>query len=357
MRARRRGFTLIELLVVIAIIAILIALLLPAVQQAREAARRSQCKNNFKQIGLALHNYHDNFNQFPPAQIRGWNGALGQERGNAFSWGAMILPFIDQAPLYNQLNFTIPMYEGTNRTVIQGLSGINGTICPSDSMRIKTRSIHASTNTNFMTSIPGTSYFGSTGAYNTWSDSTSLNLSGGVFTIDPAPPTTIARITDGTSNVIAVSEKSARVWGGGSWLGVQHSTMGTAAPGNDVACCQDWFLYFAMYPITNELSKYPAPQTHTNIRVSSDHTGGAHVLLADGAVRFVSENIDHILDTTSGDPAYPPAQGAGCLWRDNGCNDNTAGGGAFQNKGLLATRMGLWQRLHHKADGLVLGDF
>ena len=94
-----RGFTLIELLVVIAIIAILIALLLPAVQQAREAARRTQCRNNLKQIGLALHNYHDTFRLFPPGVIRD-----GQNNSEAWGWTVFILPFLEQANLYNQLD-------------------------------------------------------------------------------------------------------------------------------------------------------------------------------------------------------------------------------------------------------------
>src|SRR5262249_28339082 len=102
--ARRKllGFTLIELLVVIAIIAVLIALLLPAVQQAREAARRSQCKNNLKQYGLALHNYHDIYGQFAPGgDTQWWNSSF-------VGWQARILPQIDQAPIYNQLNFSLP---------------------------------------------------------------------------------------------------------------------------------------------------------------------------------------------------------------------------------------------------------
>ena len=97
----KRGFTLIELLVVIAIIAILIALLLPAVQQAREAARRSQCKNNMKQIGLALHNYHDVYNTFPPGYVGQTDVSILAGYG-LWSWSALILPYIDQAPLYNQ---------------------------------------------------------------------------------------------------------------------------------------------------------------------------------------------------------------------------------------------------------------
>ncbi|MCA9090824.1 MAG: DUF1559 domain-containing protein [Planctomycetaceae bacterium] len=350
MATRKRGFTLIELLVVIAIIAILIALLLPAVQQAREAARRSQCKNNLKQLGLALHNYHDTFNMFPPGQIRGWNGTA--EMGNGASWGAMILPYIDQAPLYNQLNFNIGLYEGVNKTVIQNMSGLSAALCPSDSQRPRTRTMHASTNTNYMTSIPHTSYAGCSGAFNNWSDSTSSNLSGGFFTIDPARPSSMASFLDGTSNTIAVVEKSYRIWTGGSFLGVQHATQAPGG-GTDAACCQDWYLAYLVYPITNN---YVAGMTNTSIRVSSDHTGGAQVLLADGAVRFISENINHILETTGGDTNHTAAQGAGCLWRGGtgGCDD---GSGAFRDKTLLGQYMGTWQRLAHKADGLVIGEF
>src|SRR6266704_1989361 len=101
-RFARKGFTLIELLVVIAIIAILIALLLPAVQQAREAARRSQCKNNLKQMGLALHNYHEVANTFPYAYM------VNPANFDSNSWGVMVLPYLDQSPLYNQFNCSVP---------------------------------------------------------------------------------------------------------------------------------------------------------------------------------------------------------------------------------------------------------
>src|SRR5215218_9411032 len=111
-RGRRIGFTLIELLVVIAIIAILIALLLPAVQQAREAARRTQCKNNLKQIGLALFNYENTYNQFPMCGL--W---FGDSNGNLVSgtgWGQAILPYLDQGNIYNAFDTSQAIWSGAN---------------------------------------------------------------------------------------------------------------------------------------------------------------------------------------------------------------------------------------------------
>ena len=128
LRSRRSAFTLIELLVVIAIIAVLIALLLPAVQQAREAARRSQCKNNLKQYGLALHNYHDNYGCFPIGSEANWsNGAF-------LSWQSRILPYVDQSPIYNQINFSTPGVIGINLSDGQPLRmhTLPYASCPSD---------------------------------------------------------------------------------------------------------------------------------------------------------------------------------------------------------------------------------
>src|SRR5438874_3320507 len=102
---RRAGFTLIELLVVIAIIAVLVALLLPAVQQAREAARRSQCKNNLKQVGLAMHNYHEAHECFPFGQL---------DSPNAFSAISQMLPYFDQVNVYNLINFSVPYNNAAN---------------------------------------------------------------------------------------------------------------------------------------------------------------------------------------------------------------------------------------------------
>src|SRR5579864_5723515 len=127
----KRGFTLIELLVVIAIIAVLVALLLPAVQQAREAARRSQCKNNLKQVGLALQNYHGSRNTFPPGYVSTFDGS-GNDTGPGWGWGAMILPELDQAPLQNGISFTQPIEAAANATA--RVTTLSASLCPSDSV-------------------------------------------------------------------------------------------------------------------------------------------------------------------------------------------------------------------------------
>jgi len=122
---RLRGFTLIELLVVIAIIAILIALLLPAVQAAREAARRAQCSNNLKQIGLSLHNYHGTHGVFPPGYIYQKGYAAG-----GFGWASMVLPQMEQAPLFGSINFSIPAWSAPNSTACVAV--VNSYQCPTD---------------------------------------------------------------------------------------------------------------------------------------------------------------------------------------------------------------------------------
>lgn len=145
MSRRRHGFTLIELLVVIAIIAILIALLLPAVQQAREAARRTQCKNHLKQIGLAMFNYESTFTRFPlPVYYSLGNGTAGYG-GNLTSsvWSLSILPYLDQANAYNLYNFSYSAFDPINAAA--GQTKISPYLCPSASPRITLDRIENST--------------------------------------------------------------------------------------------------------------------------------------------------------------------------------------------------------------------
>src|SRR6056297_4055498 len=125
----KRGFTLIELLVVIAIIAVLVALLLPAVQQAREAARRSSCKNNLKQLGLALHNYHDTHGMFPINWGTGYDGTTNPTSSIQFSWMTYILPYIEESALYDTINFNEALDDPNNNAAASTV--IDTYLCPS----------------------------------------------------------------------------------------------------------------------------------------------------------------------------------------------------------------------------------
>ena len=205
MRNRRRGFTLIELLVVIAIIAILVALLLPAVQQAREAARRSSCKNNLKQIGVALHNYHDTYSMLPPGYVRQHT----DDNGN-WGWGAFILPAMEQKNTFETADVAGPtslsgaIGNGTMRAALQ--KGIANWRCPSDTgpelnnqRKINGQSLATS---NYVASNSTKSlcnnYTGNAGG-------NCNNGANGPFVMNRG--TRFRDITDGTSNTIAVGER------------------------------------------------------------------------------------------------------------------------------------------------------
>ncbi|SFI67036.1 DUF1559 domain-containing protein [Planctomicrobium piriforme] len=324
---RRSGFTLIELLVVIAIIAILIALLLPAVQQAREAARRSQCKNNLKQFGLAMHNYHDVFNTFPQGNFATTQVTAGGAGSPYFGFSAhaMLLPYMDQAPLYNQFNFNLtgtdnvtPGVSGgrTNRTLAN--TKIAGFLCPSD---------RATPNTS-----PGNNYVVSGGPSLWWNQGVANQV--GVFNFNK--PVSIRDMIDGTSNVIAVAEsikgdgtqpttdtaaltdKSLVVRGGGtptiSYTTTPFATQATldaasptysASAGHNGVSRLDWVIGTLGQTVFNTLASpnYTRPDSivctgctaYDNTGVfsaRSKHVGGTHTLLGDGSVRFFSENFD-----------------------------------------------------------------
>ncbi|MEZ5944553.1 MAG: DUF1559 domain-containing protein [Planctomycetaceae bacterium] len=296
------GFTLIELLVVIAIIAVLIALLLPAVQQAREAARRSSCKNNLKQYGLALHNYHDNYNQFPNA---GQNWATPN-----IGWQVRILPFTDQAPLYNSIDFGA---TGNGTVYDQNINGkILRTIqvpyatCPSDAS--------GDVDANWAQ----TSYGGSLGSQRTPSADANCNLfmTPNVHYPDPGGQadhgnTTDKRaiagmfgrllsqrigiqdVTDGTTNTILVGEilpacnDHRTGWWNYNGMGNAHAS--TSVPLNYMDTCEA--------PYKPQSPQNPACTAINNWNLGwgfrSGHVGGAHFLLCDGSVRFVGQNIDY----------------------------------------------------------------
>ena len=291
----RRGFTLIELLVVIAIIAILIALLLPAVQQAREAARRSQCKNNLKQIGLALHNYHDTFRVFPPGRTRAgqhpFAGVSSWNTGKVI-WSVHILPYIDQANIYNEIDFSVPD---------PGQNAVNNTAkaheiqvyrCPSDPGDRSVTGVSSQGPINYAICVgdqPNGADYGS-------GRRTVMYCNSDVRMRD---------IVDGTSNTMCVAE----ILVGSEWYdggnGYDDTAMLTCADNSmyprRTTRGVSWFVgeNVVQYCYTtnfgpNGLDGIGACrdfQEHANADAQSMHEGGAHILLCDGSVRFVSENV------------------------------------------------------------------
>ncbi len=163
-RTARPGFTLIELLVVIAIIAVLIALLLPAVQAAREAARRAQCVNNLKQIGLALHNYHDAISTFPSGYIDYQNNSIytpDLDMGPGWGWAALALPFLEQQPLYNAINFNLGIRSASNSTAV--LTPLTVFQCPTDGYNPQPCILYDSTFSNPIITVAHSNYVAGSG--------------------------------------------------------------------------------------------------------------------------------------------------------------------------------------------------
>ncbi len=322
--ALRRAFTLIELLVVIAIIAILIALLLPAVQQAREAARRTQCKNNLKQIGLALHNYHDVNNQFPISIGWGIQVPSGEnnDRRQAFSDKVYLTPYLELANIHNQTNWNDFPYNAWNRGSNLAQSGRLPVFnCPSNGMP-PGAGLQGSFTYAINNGVMGYSrdnvnkVSGSEGNHNGFACYVGEVGRGN-------RPVTFATLTDGSSNVAAYSEFGITSYNAAlatnprsmqlrTWVAdIPHKQMRTACytvpsigdQGRHELRGSSWAWSFVgngaayshnMNP--NETSCY-SHQGDWNgsgtFSASSYHTGGVQVLLGDGSVRFVSENIDY----------------------------------------------------------------
>jgi prepilin-type N-terminal cleavage/methylation domain-containing protein len=277
MLQRRKAFTLIELLVVIAIIAILIALLLPAVQQAREAARRAQCKNNLKKIGLAMHNYHDVHNCFPS----GWIGVdlvnrwQDPEGISGWGWAAMVLPQMDQAALFNQIRPDVSLLDTLNdkpRAVTLPMFR-----CPSDIGEEKWN-LNDESSGSFLVRLPTANYIASFGTGELGDcegQPLPFQCVGNGATYHNSR-IRMAQISDGLSNTIHIGERKSKPADGwySTWVGV--------ASGGEEAFAR----------ILGSADHTPNfPENHFD-DFSSHHTGGAHFVLGDGSVRFITENID-----------------------------------------------------------------
>jgi len=338
----KRAFTLIELLVVIAIIAVLIALLLTAVQQAREAARRTQCKNNLKQLGLACHNYHDTFGQFPMNWYNGDNPNQGDPHNPAYkngswSWVVMSLPYFDQGPMYNAIATYFPVANGnppaTGMGWVTPLNGartprdmaktvLPGLVCPSNPQDPKRDNQiiepdNGGWNGPYADSAGGLDYVGNMGhIWGGWHDCGNVpdfpsadgrfvkgsagtpwiserwnndnpNING-VFMYRGSRK--MSQIVDGTTNTVLLYE--SHHWRGGN----------PATDGGNFYAAQDVANWASALGATGSMrnpinNRNPAWQYGNgdirNFGPQSQHVGGCHVVLCDGSVRFLSENIDN----------------------------------------------------------------
>ncbi len=292
-----RGFTLIELLVVIAIIAILIALLLPAVQQAREAARRTQCKNNLKQIGLALHNYVDVHSALPSGSIVLLNPAGTQDFGHGWTWHASILPFLEQTTLYNGIQGSDGMGnelgdQNTGKSQLVRSTTLSMFWCPSQPDRRSASQKNGYQTCNYNGNMGTRIGNGNDDCYNGSSLTTPAHnrtdawgcMNGnGVFHISSS--VRFRDVADGLSNTIFVSEVPDS---GGDVIGI-------------FSAGADRRLIFSGGADSNpptEMTEYLiAAESNDPINggaeeaAGSFHVGGAQFLMGDGAVRFLSENM------------------------------------------------------------------
>ena len=279
--ARHRAFTLIELLVVISIVGLLIALLLPAVQAAREAARRGQCVNNLKQIGVALHNYEGTHRAFPPGYVSGFTPD-GTDTGPGWGWGVMLLPQMEQKPLFDALNFNLPIEGPSNLTGRLPLVGVY--LCPSDTVKSAWSAMvrdPAGIPTQLICEVAPANYVGVFGTSDPGIDGD------GIFFRDSAVG--IRDVTDGTSQTIAVGERSHNL-GEATWVGSVTNAV--------------------LFPVDNDGVGYPRAEPgpgmvlgHAGGRYGpgdpngevnqfySRHPGGVNFLHADGHVAFLKTSM------------------------------------------------------------------
>jgi prepilin-type N-terminal cleavage/methylation domain-containing protein/prepilin-type processing-associated H-X9-DG protein len=300
----RRGFTLVELLVVIAIIALLVSLLMPAVQQAREAARRTACQNNLKQIGLALHNYHDAFKVFPPgytSSVQAWNrDGASTANHSAWGWATMILNQLEQGPAADQLQpgsepLTMVIVNNETNKMQELVRQIPVLLCPSDTGPVtndlRPLIFYPNGDNQWVNPVDKppvngftlgrASYVGAQGV-------TMKHPSEGIFDRDTS--ISIADIIDGTSNTFLATERRYIGFGGAAWGGVSRLTEQPTVPDDGT-----YNVVASFTPRINSGQIDPTPTAPVvPYGASSMHPGGANFLMCDGSVRFITENIQSV---------------------------------------------------------------
>jgi prepilin-type N-terminal cleavage/methylation domain-containing protein/prepilin-type processing-associated H-X9-DG protein len=278
----RSGFTLIELLVVIAIIGLLTALLLPAVQAAREAARRTQCVNNLKQLGVAVHTYESSYRAFPPGYVSNFD-ASGNDTGPGWGWSTLLLPQMEQKPLFDATNLSLPIEDFSNQT--SRLTRVSVYLCPSDNQVPSWLAMKRDVNGIPFQSICQVASANYVGMYGT----SDPGIDGdGIFFRNS--PIGISAVSDGTAQTIAAGERGHSL-GEATWVG---SVTGAA-----------------LFPVDNDGVGYPRVESgpgmilgHAGGNVGpgdpsaevnqfySRHPGGVNFLFADGHVSFLKTTLN-----------------------------------------------------------------
>jgi prepilin-type N-terminal cleavage/methylation domain-containing protein len=290
----RRGFTLIELLVVIAIIALLVAMLLPAVQQVREAARKSQCQDHLHNLAVALHDYEASFSRFPPGWVGAANGQHDIFGNNGFGWGALTLPFIEQRPLYDQLDLDRSIVAPVNLPLLK--TSIDVFICPSDPQP-ETWEIEAEGSPGtVLATLASANYVGVFGSGPAQPGGVELHdceldyenngpgsqcRSNGLLYHNGA--VRMADITDGTSNTLAIGERLTIPHGSDDR---HHSTWSGVVPEGEEAMAR-------VLGLTDHTPNSNNSVTPHLDDFSSHHHGGVQFATCDGRVRFLGENLNH----------------------------------------------------------------
>ncbi len=292
---RARGFTLIELLVVIAIIAVLIGLLLPAVQAAREAARRAQCQNNLKQIGLAMHNYHATHNVFPPGYLsRTQNNSKAPdavETGPGWAWGTLVLNMIESSSLYNATNFSLPILDPGSQTVRTTV--LSSYLCPTSVGTGPARMNFAGVTLpypGYVSDVTAGQYVASAGQFEVANSPADNN---GVFYRNNS--ISIAQITDGTSGTLLIGERSRNL-ADATWVGVIPAAQVCTNPAWKVKDCEP-----SNVMVLGHTGPSPGGQQYVDVPnfkgAGADdfwslHSGGCNFAFCDGSVRFVKETVN-----------------------------------------------------------------